>query len=108
VGRLVGLLALGVATLVVAGCGTVGYTKAGGDRDNGKELFTQNCGSCHTLADAGTAGAVGPNLDDSKPSKDLVVDRVTNGQGAMPSFKDSLDAKQIEAVADYVSSAVGK
>jgi len=89
--------------------GAVAGTGVAAERPtDGKSIFGANCGSCHTLADAGTAGAVGPNLDDSKPSKDLVVDRVTNGQGAMPSFKDSLDAKQIEAVADYVSSAVGK
>ena len=72
-----------------------------------KSIFTANCASCHTLADAGTTGTVGPNLDDSKPPKELVVDRVTNGQGAMPSFKDSLDPAQIEAVADYVSTAAG-
>jgi cytochrome c6 len=75
---------------------------------DGKSIFTTTCGSCHTLSDAGTAGTVGPNLDDSKPSRELAVDRVTNGQGAMPSFKDSLDAAQIQAVADYVSTAAGK
>ena len=75
---------------------------------DGKSIFTANCGSCHTLADAGTSGAVGPNLDESRPSAELVVDRVTNGQGAMPSFKDSLDADQIQAVADYVAGAAGK
>jgi mono/diheme cytochrome c family protein len=75
---------------------------------DGKSIFTANCGSCHTLADAGTSGAVGPNLDDAKPTKDLVVQRVTNGQGQMPSFKGSLDADQIDAVADYVSSAAGR
>ena len=75
---------------------------------DGKSIFTASCGSCHTLADAGTTGAVGPNLDDAKPAKALVVDRVTNGEGAMPSFKDSLDPQQIEAVAEYVSSAAGK
>jgi len=75
---------------------------------DGKSIFTTNCGSCHTLADAGTSGAVGPNLDAAKPPKELVVDRVTNGQGAMPSFKGSLDAEQIQAVADYVSGAAGK
>jgi cbb3-type cytochrome c oxidase subunit III len=75
---------------------------------DGKSIFSASCGSCHTLADAGTTGAVGPNLDDSKPSKDLVTDRVTNGKGAMPSFKGSLDPDQIEAVADYVSSSTGK
>ncbi len=75
---------------------------------DGKSIFTASCGSCHTLADAGTAGTIGPNLDTSRPSKPLVVDRVTNGQGAMPSFKDSLDAAQIEAVAEYVSSSAGR
>jgi cbb3-type cytochrome c oxidase subunit III len=74
---------------------------------DGKSIFQANCASCHTLADAGTTGQVGPNLDDAKPSKDLVVDRVTNGQGGMPSFKGSLDEEQIQAVADYVSSAAG-
>src|SRR5205807_1853936 len=28
-------------------------------------LFVQKCGSCHTLARAGTKGTVGPNLDDA-------------------------------------------
>ena len=32
---------------------------------NGKVLFAQKCGSCHTLAHAGTTGSVGPNLDDA-------------------------------------------
>jgi len=75
---------------------------------DGKSIFTANCGSCHTLADAGTTGTVGPNLDDIKPTKDKVATQVTNGGGAMPAFKDSLDPKQIDAVADYVSSAAGK
>ena len=67
---------------------------------DGKSIFTANCSSCHTLADAGTTGNVGPNLDEAKPPKALVVQRVTNGQGQMPSFKDSLDPAQIEAVAE--------
>ena len=75
---------------------------------DGKSIFTANCGSCHTLADAGTTGAVGPNLDESRPPKELVVDRVTNGQGAMPAFADSLDEQQIQAVSDYVAGAAGK
>ena len=74
---------------------------------DGRSIFTTTCGSCHTLADAGTTGTVGPNLDESKPPKELVVDRVTNGRGVMPSFKDSLDPAQITAVADYVSSVAG-
>jgi mono/diheme cytochrome c family protein len=33
------------------------------DMSNGKAMFTQKCGSCHTLARAGTQGQTGPNLD---------------------------------------------
>ena len=72
----------------------------------GKEVFASaGCGGCHTLADAGATGTVGPNLDDAKPNLQLVIDRVTNGKGAMPSFKGQLDAAQIQAVATYVSQA---
>ena len=94
-----------IATYVGAVAGT---GKTAEKPTDGKSIFATTCGGCHTLADAGTSGAVGPNLDQAKPPKALVVDRVTNGKGQMPSFKGSLDAAQIEAVADYVSSAAGK
>ena len=74
---------------------------------DGKSIFEANCASCHTLADAGTTGTVGPNLDESRPSQELVVDRVTNGQGAMPSFSSTLSEEQIQDVAAYVSSVAG-
>ena len=84
---------------------------AGGEGDPvaGKEVFlgASACGSCHTLADAGTSGTIGPNLDESQPSVELAVDRVTNGQGAMPAFGDSLSEQQIADVAAYVSTAGG-
>ncbi len=89
--------------------GAVAGTGVVADRPtDGRSIFTTTCGSCHTLSDAGTTGNVGPNLDGSKPSKELVVDRVTNGQGAMPAFSESLDEAQIQAVADYVSSTAGR
>jgi cytochrome c6 len=83
---------------------------AEGDPVAGKEVFlgASACGGCHTLADAGASGTVGPNLDDAKPSADLVVDRVTNGSGVMPPFKDTLSAQQIADVAAYVSSVAGQ
>lgn len=87
----------------VAGTGVVAERST-----DGKSIFSSKCGSCHTLSEAETSGSVGPNLDGSKPSKELVLDRVTNGKGGMPSFKDSLDEAQIQAVADYVSSNAGK
>ena len=77
-----------------------------GDATAGKQVFeTAGCTSCHTLADAGANGTVGPNLDEAKPPASLVVDRVTNGKGVMPSFKGQLSEQQIQDVAAYVSSA---
>jgi mono/diheme cytochrome c family protein len=45
---------------------------------------------------------VGPNLDESQPDVELVVDRVTNGMGAMPPFGETLSEQQIQDVAAYV------
>ena len=74
-----------------------------GDAAAGEAIFAENgCGSCHTLEAAGASGTIGPNLDETQPDFDLVVDRVTNGSGAMPSFGDSLDEQQINDVAAYV------
>jgi mono/diheme cytochrome c family protein len=84
-------------------------TDGGGEGDPaaGKEVFTTNCASCHTLADAGSTGTIGPNLDESQPSMELVVERVTNGAGVMPSFADTLSEQQITDVAAYVSTSAG-
>ena len=98
--------AVGDLAIYVGGVAGTGVTAE--QPTDGKSIFTATCGSCHTLSDAGTSGSVGPNLDSSRPSKDLVVDRVTNGRGAMPSFSESLDEAQIQAVADYVSSVAGR
>ncbi|MGZ4382021.1 MAG: cytochrome c [Gaiellaceae bacterium] len=90
---------------------TQATTAAGGGTNlaQGKHVFeTAGCASCHTLADAGATGMVGPNLDQRKPSRDKVVERVTNGKGVMPSFKGQLTPQEIAAVAAYVSSVAGK
>ena len=74
-----------------------------GDAAAGGEVFASaGCGDCHVLEAAGSSGSVGPNLDESKPDAALVVERVTNGMGVMPSFADRLDEKQIHDVAAYV------
>jgi mono/diheme cytochrome c family protein len=74
-----------------------------GDASNGEKVFASaGCGGCHTLQAAGSSGNVGPNLDDAKPDFNLVVDRVTNGKGAMPSFKGQLSDQEIADVATYV------
>jgi len=82
---------------------------ATGNATAGKAVFTSaGCVSCHTLKDAGSTGTVGPNLDGLKPDFATVKHQVENGGGAMPAFKDTLSAKQIDDVATYVSSVAGK
>jgi len=79
-----------------------------GDATAGKELFASTgCGSCHTLADAGTSGAVGPNLDEAKPNYELAVTRLTKGLGGMPAFGEQLEAQQIADLAQYVVESTG-
>jgi mono/diheme cytochrome c family protein len=104
----VAALAAALAVSAAACSSGTGGRSAGGDTSRGEALFKEKCGSCHTLAAAGTAGVIGPNLDEKKPPKALVVERVTNGKAPMPPFKGTLTDAQIQAVADYVSSAAGK
>jgi mono/diheme cytochrome c family protein len=54
------LVALLAAVVAISGCGTTN-----GDIARGRVLFEQNCGTCHVLAQAGTTGVTGPNLDDA-------------------------------------------
>lgn len=75
-----------------------------GNAANGAKVFAAaGCGGCHTFEAAGSTGNVGPNLDDANPDSGLVVERVTNGKGVMPSFSDSLSKQEIADVAAYVS-----
>jgi mono/diheme cytochrome c family protein len=77
-----------------------------GNPTAGKQIFeTAGCKGCHTLRAAGATGNVGPNLDQAKPPLSLVIDRVTNGKGVMPSFAGQLSDQQIADVAAYVVQA---
>lgn len=87
-----------------------------------KQLFATNCGTCHTLAKAGTDGVVGPNLDErlagavgpaTTPegiagSKSRVINAIENGfgGGAMPA--GILQGAQAEQVADFVARVAGQ
>ncbi len=110
VGWLVGYRSAGSGTVTVPDARpsltvrpTTSASLGGGDPVAGKAVFeSAGCGGCHTLAAAGSTGSVGPNLDEAKPGLPLVIDRVTNGQGVMPSFKGRLGGKQIEDVAAFV------
>jgi mono/diheme cytochrome c family protein len=88
-------LAVVTAALFAAGCGSVGFSEGTGDQTRGKELFVAKCGSCHTLADAGTKGQIGPNLDDAFRESRLsglgesTIVQVVRGQIAYPITKTS-------------------
>lgn len=91
---------------------------------DGKELFQENCGSCHTLYAAGTDGNFGPDLDEllapSGPIADEAVEatqgRVLNAveegidsdtvPGRMPG--GILTGEQAEAVAEFVARTAGR
>ena len=78
--------------------------------DIGKDVFVNKavCSSCHTLADAGSDGQIGPNLNQIKPDKMRVINTVTKGIGVMPDFEGQLTPEKIEAVAHYVSISANK
>ena len=97
-------------TVVVCLLAVSGHVQAD---EEGKTLFTAGakpiaCAVCHTLADAGSAGAIGPNLDELQPSKEQILKVMQEGMGAMPSFAESLTDEERDAIATYVSSVVGQ
>lgn len=71
------------------------------------KLFSDRCGSCHTLSAAGTKGTVGPVLDGAGLDAAAVAAKVRSGGGVMPSFSGSLSSAQIGAIAAYVAKASG-
>jgi cbb3-type cytochrome c oxidase subunit III len=81
---------------------------AGAGGNDPKLLFESNCGTCHVLADAGTSGTIGPNLDQAKPSLQRAITQITNGGGGMPAFKGQLMQAQIRALAQYIVRVTGQ
>jgi mono/diheme cytochrome c family protein len=80
-------------------------TTSGGGQTSaaGRQIFSQNCAACHTLAAAAATGSVGPNLDQLHPDAATVKHQVEDGGGAMPAFKGRLSDQQIDAVSQYVA-----
>ncbi|WP_404297669.1 c-type cytochrome [Halomonas sp.] len=77
----------------------------------GKQVFTEkatpSCTICHTLSEADASGTIGPNLDELKPTVEMIRAAVTRGVGVMPAFEEALSSEEIDAVARYVASAHG-
>jgi quinohemoprotein ethanol dehydrogenase len=77
-----------------------------GDATAGKQIFADNCGTCHGLS--GHGGNGGPDLSAIPDAKEAeaVVKQVTNGGGGMPAFGGQLSDKDIANVAAYVSKTI--
>lgn len=78
--------------------------------ERGKELFIQNCKSCHTLAAVQATGVTGPDLDElGGLDRQRVLNAIKNGgtgQGRMPA--GVLQGEDAEDVAIYVSRVAGQ
>ncbi|MEI7439924.1 MAG: cytochrome c [Thermoleophilia bacterium] len=97
------------ATTAAASTGATTAAAAEGDAAAGAAVYSSaGCGGCHTLAAAGSAGNVGPNLDQLKPDYAAVMKQVTNGGNGMPAFSGTLSAADIQNVSAYVSQNAGK
>ena len=83
---------------------------AAGNAEKGKTVFeSASCGVCHALEAAGATGDIGPSLDrNANLTHDLIVSRVTHGQGAMPPLAGTLSEAEIEDVTAYVLSVAAK
>jgi mono/diheme cytochrome c family protein len=101
--------------LVLAGALVFALTACGGGKSAGsadanklpgaKVFASAGCVSCHTLSAANAKGTLGPNLDQLKPDAEKVSRQVRNGGVGMPSFSKKLSAKEIQDVAEFVSTA---
>jgi mono/diheme cytochrome c family protein len=77
---------------------------------HGRELFGLRCTQCHTLAASNAVAQVGPNLDQLRPPKELVLDAIKNGraQGNGQMAAGLYSGQDAEDVAAYVAKAVGQ
>jgi cytochrome c551 len=72
----------------------------------GKEVFAQNCATCH--GPDGHGGGAGPDLRTMPKAKSVAgaEEQVTNGGAGMPAFKGQLSPEEIKDVATYVAEGI--
>jgi cytochrome c553 len=119
------LVTLAAATAVLTtGCGAVGHlTDNAGDAARGKTLFQEatldgqpGCGTCHILADSGTTGITGPDLDahfsvvrsqgfDESTIRDVVRGQIAYPEQPMPA--NLVEGQQARDLAEYVARCAG-
>jgi mono/diheme cytochrome c family protein len=112
--QLAGVIALATAGLALAGC--EGAPPDDADVESGKQLFVTSCGACHALEDAGTAGRIGPNLDDAFRGSRQQGFEESDFQGVVrqwirqpqpPMEADIVTGADADDVSAYVASVAG-
>jgi mono/diheme cytochrome c family protein len=89
-----------------------------GDTSKGKQLFSEKCASCHTLADAKSQGTIGPNLDDAFSSDkqqgfseqtmaDIVRGQIAYADPEGPMTPNLVRGSDADSVALYIAKCAG-
>ena len=108
------------ALVVVAGCD---LQPDASDEENGRQLFVEKCGTCHTLSEAATTATIGPDLDASFANArsvgmtDNTIEGVVKAQIANPRATDPdsptymppelVSGRDADDVAAYVGQVAG-
>ena len=103
--------AAGAAVLLLAGCGgssttatTTNHVRLTAQERHGRALFVRTCGTCHTLAEAGTHGTTGPDLDVHPWRAVYISETIADGPGLMPAgLLGSADANAVAAYLEAVT-----
>jgi mono/diheme cytochrome c family protein len=87
-----------------------GPVRLNAEEKEGRHVFNQRCVQCHTLGASNGVQTVGPNLDELRPPKELILDAIekgrAGGQGQMPSLL--VTGPEAEHVAAYVARVAGR
>jgi mono/diheme cytochrome c family protein len=114
-GLALAVLGIGVPAAVIAavssrdGIPQAGVSHLTAAEAHGRQLFAQRCSACHTLQAANASATVGPNLDELRPPKSLVLDAIhkgrARGNGQMPA--DIYVGQDADDVASFVAKVAG-
>jgi mono/diheme cytochrome c family protein len=76
---------------------------------HGQQLFGERCAACHTLKASNAIAEIGPNLDELRPNKALVLATIHSGKAAGNGqmAADLYVGQDAQDVAAYVAKAVG-
>ncbi len=105
-----GLAAIAVAVVAIPAAGAFASAEdptaklSAEQVEQGRQIFSDwSCGTCHVLADGNGTGHIGPSLDgNANLDHDYALNRITNGQGAMPGFGGQLTDEEIDLLSKYI------